>query len=228
MSFKQQFAQLGNQLQRDRRIEVVRFEMGETAREFDWEVMQAGTSIEGMAFPQPAADIILDLNGYHLEWIVKDRVIPPYEAKFREELFGRIWLYDPAELISMFDGGEWKETLAHHSGSNNPDETPALIPFDYYHPDYSGCACFRIQGGRIRKHITFHSSQLGFYHSSLDIEEYFSLLVASGGLLTAREGLLMSGGLHRSKMLYYIPLIFPQSPIKKLVSDFDRKHRKRK
>jgi hypothetical protein len=226
MKFKERLNQLASLLQQDTRIEVTQFECSSEISNSEWVKLQKGTPIDGIPFPQPTGDIIRDINGYHLEWLVRDKgSITPYEEGFPEEIFGRICLYDPVHLVGMYVFGEWKDTLEHHSESDNPNEPLKLIPFDYYHPDYSGCACFEIKNSTINQDIIFHSSRFGVYYSSLKIEEYLSLLIATGGMLGSREGLFFSEGLERHKMLHYIPQIFPKSPIRKIVSNFDAKNR---
>jgi hypothetical protein len=222
MIFKKQLIQLGKLLQADKRIEIVKFEVGKIPSNSEWANLQRGTCLDGILFPQQADYILRDINGYHLEWIVRDdNLITPHDEKFPDKISGRICIYDPAHLIGMYVFEEWKDTLHHHAESDFPNEDLNLIPFDYYHPDYSACACFRIQNGLIDPYITFHSSRFGFYYSSLNFEEYLSFLLVTGGMLDSREGLFFNEGLERHKLLHYVPQIFPHSPIKKIVSKLD-------
>jgi hypothetical protein len=226
MEFKKQLCQLKDLLQQDSRIEVTQFEIGQEASNAEWENLQKrGTSIHGIPFPQPAGSILRNINGYYLEWVVRSRdLLIPYEKDFPEEVSGRICIYDPPHLIGMYVFDEWKDTLMHHAESDNPDEPLDLMPFDYYHPDYSGCACFAVEHGFISQQITFHSSQFGFYEAPLNLEEYLAFLIASGGMLGSREGLFLSEGIERAKLLHYIPQILPQSIIQKVVSAYDAKN----
>ena len=223
---KNKFIELETQLPTIESCNLLHNEIGKESNTLDWKMMLSGTDMEKVIFPEPIISLLNELNGVKLDWEIDEQAIEiPFEKNFPEIVQGRIWLLDPSEMIGMHSMGMWKETLNHHSDSNSNTGDEILLPFDYYFPDYSGCACFRIRNNILEENIVFHSKKFGFYYSQINLDDYLKIILQTKGLLDAREAIFFPESEAREKTIFYCKTLFGDDTLSSVFETLDKKMR---
>lgn len=213
---REQFISLATKLKQDARLEVTHYSIGPAIPHPLLEELISGTPFESVIFSQSDMALLGTINGFQLEWNVKNyEKIVPYETRFEDVLFGRIWLYDLYELIDMNLTGKIQPIF-------NLPVIPTPFPYfpvDFFHPDYSGCALFELKNSVILKNITIHLNPYGFYPSDITLQQYLNIILHTAGLIGSLKGLMYPEGIEYKQSLHYLQELFGYDNIKNIYSE---------
>ena len=210
---REQFIILANKLKQYQRFEITHYHIGPVIQEVTVFEMIAGTEFESVKFPEEDISMLSAINGFQLEWRFKntDDLIP-YEKGFKDELFGRIWLYDVFEIFGM---NFTKEILPIFNLNKELHPLP-YFPVDFFHPDYSGCTLLEMKNRIVDREVTIHLNPYGFYKSGITIQQYLEILLITAGLVGSLKGLMYPEGIESKLLRHYLPQVFPGRKIEDL------------
>jgi hypothetical protein len=125
-----------------------------------------------------------------IEWVAAKGAVPRHGDSMSAS--GRIGIdafdtmLQAARSPDSWFGIAWR---AYHD-ARDPTEPRRLIPFDYFEPDSSGCACLEVVDARIVDELHYFDHRHGTYPLELTLLEYCQELTRTKGIFGWQRALL--------------------------------------
>lgn len=118
-----------------------------------------------------------------IEWHATDDAIRRFGLEDSMSTTGRIQIVSFETALSEMDNPNgWFNIAWRNFATGNEAENPSLLPFDYFDPDRSGCACFDVAEKRVADKLTYFDHQFGTAPLGLSVWQYCQELSKNRGI----------------------------------------------
>ena len=189
-------------------IEVVRQEVGEG---MDADYVRGFLENNGFTASAEYVDFYSNVDSVDIEWVVVADAIPRLGLETNMGVSGRIYIASFENVLSDLKSPQSWFNIAWNGyvSATESHEARPFIPFDYFDPDRSGCACVDASESHIGEAISYFDHQFGAYPLGLTIDRYCRHLSRTRGMYGWQGALIGEHTEYSDQVTVALSKLFP-------------------